>query len=118
MSAFVYHIPYFIAAWLYLVGLYGIITSRNLIHLIVCLTIVQASTYILIIAIGFRFGATAPIYNEIPAGTRAVDPVSHALILTDLVVGATVTALLLSIAVQVHRRKGTLDPNELRPLRR
>lgn len=112
------HLPYLIAGWLCLIGLYGIITSRNLIHLIVCLTVVQSATYILIIAIAFRFGAHAPIYNEIPAGTRAVDPVSHALILTDLVVGATVSALLLSIAVLVHKLKGTLDPNDMAPLRR
>lgn len=112
------HLPYIVAVWLFLIGLYGIVTSRNLIHLIVCLTIVQASTYILIIAIGFRLHAAAPIYNEIPAGSRAVDPVSHALILTDLVVGTTVTALLLSIAVQVQRIRGTLDPCEMSPLKR
>jgi multicomponent Na+:H+ antiporter subunit C len=37
--------------------------------------------------------------------------------LTDIVVSATVTALLLAIAVQVHKRQGTLDPNELSALR-
>lgn len=111
------HLPFIVAAWLFIVGLYGIVTSRDLIHLIICLTIVQASTYILIIAISFRWHAAAPIYNEIPAGSRAVDPICHALILTDLVVGTTVTALLLAIAVQVRRIRGTLDPNELSPLK-
>jgi multicomponent Na+:H+ antiporter subunit C len=41
----------------------------------------------------------------------------QALVLTDVVIGATVTALLLSIALQLHRRRGTLDPQQLRPLR-
>jgi multicomponent Na+:H+ antiporter subunit C len=50
-------------------------------------------------------------------GTKAVDPVVKALTLTDIVVGATVTALLLAIAVQVEKRFGTLDPDELDPLR-
>lgn len=109
--------PFLVSIWLFLVGLYGIASSRNLIHLTVCLTVVQSSTYILLIAGGFRYHATAPIYNEIPPGSYAVDPVTHALILTDLVVGATVTALLLSLAVQVYKRKGTLDPAELRPMR-
>jgi len=37
--------------------------------------------------------------------------------LTDIVVSATVTALLLAVAVQVHKRHGTVDPNELAALR-
>jgi multicomponent Na+:H+ antiporter subunit C len=37
--------------------------------------------------------------------------------LTDVVVGATVTALLLALAVQVHERARTLDPDRLRRLR-
>jgi multicomponent Na+:H+ antiporter subunit C len=53
----------------------------------------------------------------LPVGTPAVDPVVQALVLTDIVVGATVTALLLALALQVHKRKGTLDPQRLRPLR-
>ncbi len=41
----------------------------------------------------------------------------QALVLTDIVVGAAVTALLLVIALQVHKRRGTLDPQALRPMR-
>jgi multicomponent Na+:H+ antiporter subunit C len=46
-----------------------------------------------------------------------VDPVVQALTLTDVVVGVTVTALLLALAVQEHKRFGTLDPEELRAIR-
>ena len=110
-------LAYGVAAWLFLVGLYGIVTSRNLIHLVVCLTVVQASTYVLLLAIGFRDGATAPIYADIPTSRPVVDPVVATLTLTDVVVEATVAALLLSLAVQAHRRFGTLDPDELGALR-
>jgi multicomponent Na+:H+ antiporter subunit C len=37
--------------------------------------------------------------------------------LTDIVVSATVTALLLGLAIQIHKRTGTLDPNALRALK-
>ena len=110
-------LAYGVAAWLFLVGLYGIVTSRNLIHLVVCLTVVQASTYVLLLAIGYRDGATAPIYADIPTSRPVVDPVVATLTLTDVVVEATVAALLLSLAVQAHRRFGTLDPDELGALR-
>jgi multicomponent Na+:H+ antiporter subunit C len=110
-------LPYGVAVWLFVVGLYGIITSRHLIHLIVCLAIVQSSTYVLLLSIGYRTGAGAPIFATVPPGTPAVDPVVQALALTDIVVGATVTALLLALAVQVHKRRGTLDPHRLRSMR-
>jgi len=113
MTAF---LPFVVAGWLFLIGLYGIITSKNLVHLILCLSVVQSSTYVLLLAIGYRTGATAPVFNDVPVGTPAVDPVVQALTLTDVVVGVTVTALLLALAVQQFKRSGTLDPDELRAL--
>jgi multicomponent Na+:H+ antiporter subunit C len=110
-------LPYAVAAWVLLVGLYGIVTSRHLVHLIISLSVAQSSTYLLLLAVGYRTGGAAPIFIDIPVGTKAVDPVVKALTLTDIVVGATVTALLLAIAVQAEKRFGTLDPDELDPLR-
>jgi multicomponent Na+:H+ antiporter subunit C len=106
-------LPYAVAAYLLVIGLYGMVTSRNLIHMVVCLSVVQSSTYVVLLSIGYRSGATAPIFIDIPVGTRAVDPIVQALTLTDVVIGVTVSALLLALAVQVHKRSGTLDPNGL-----
>jgi multicomponent Na+:H+ antiporter subunit C len=110
-------LAYTVVAWIFVVGLYGIVTSRNLVHLVVCLSVTQSSTYVLLLAIGYRAGATAPVFADVPVGTRAVDPVVQSLSLTDVVVGVTVVALLLSLAVQEYKRSGTLDPDELRALR-
>jgi multicomponent Na+:H+ antiporter subunit C len=106
-----------VAAWLLLIGLYGVVTSRNLVHLVVCLSVSQASTYVLLLAVGFRDGGKAPIFADIPAGTPVVDPVVQALTLTDIVVQATVSALLLALAIQAHKRFGTVDPNRIGELR-
>jgi multicomponent Na+:H+ antiporter subunit C len=111
------HAPYLAAAYLMLIGLYGIATSRNLIHMILCLTVMQGSTYLLLLGVGYRKHATAPIYAGIVPGHRAVDPVVQALTLTDIVVEATVVALLLALAVTTHKRFGNLDPQDLRPMR-
>jgi multicomponent Na+:H+ antiporter subunit C len=108
---------YAVAAWLLLVGLYGVVTSRNLVHLVVCLSVSQASTYVLLLAVGWREHATAPIFADIPTSARVVDPVIQALTLTDVVVQAAVSALLLSLAVQARKRLGTVDPNEIGALR-
>jgi multicomponent Na+:H+ antiporter subunit C len=49
--------------------------------------------------------------------TPPVDPVVQALALTDVVVEAAVTSLLLAFAIQAHKRFGTLDPQELASLK-
>lgn len=110
-------LPYAVAVWLFVVGLYGIVSSRNLVHLTMCLSIVQSSTYVLLLAIGYRTGANAPVFADLPRGAPTVDAVVQALVLTDIVVEVTVTALLLALAVQTHKRFGTLDPDELKALR-
>ena len=106
-------LPYAVAAWLFLVGLYGIVTSRHLVHLIVCLTVVQSSSYVLLLAIGYLAGAQAPIFADISTDARIVDPVVQALTLTDVVVEATVSALLFGLALQAQKRFGTVNPDEI-----
>ncbi len=118
MNAAVEILPWAVAAWLFGVGLYGIVTSRHFVHTVGCLAVVQSATYVLLLAAGFRWGAVAPIFYTHPLGTPAVDPVLQALVLTDVVIGATVSALLLAMALQLHKKRGTLNPEALRPLRR
>ncbi|MGH7904083.1 MAG: sodium:proton antiporter [Candidatus Dormibacteraceae bacterium] len=111
------YLPWILAAWLFVIGVYGVVTSRNLIHLVICLAVVQSSTYIALLSVGFKNGAAAPIFYDIPTRTPAVDPVVQALCLTDVVVEATVMAVLLALTVQAHKRFGTLDPEGLRPFK-
>jgi len=109
--------PYAVAAWVLAVGLFGIARSRHLVHLIICLTVVQSATYVLLLAVGYRYHATAPIFLGISGSSKAVDPVVQSLTLTDVVVEATVVALLLALAVNAVKRFGTTDPQELRPMK-
>jgi multicomponent Na+:H+ antiporter subunit C len=108
--------PYVVVVWILALGLYGIITSRHIIHQIICLIVLQSSTYVLLLAVGYKTGAAAPYFYDIPPTTPAVDPVVQALALTDVVVEAAVTALLLAVAVQAHKRFDTLEPEQLRQL--
>ncbi|MFD7013257.1 sodium:proton antiporter [Streptomyces sp. NPDC059928] len=111
-------LPYPVAGWIFLVGCYGLATSRHLVHAVGCLTVCQSSTYVLLLAVGYRDGGTAPVFSDVTPGSRPlVDPVVQALALTDVVVGATVTALLLALVIQVAKRHGTVDPDELSELR-
>jgi multicomponent Na+:H+ antiporter subunit C len=110
------YLPYAVAAWICVIGLYGIVTSKNLIHLGVCLTVTQSSTYVLLLAVGYVKGGGPPIFKGVQLGTTAVDPVVQALTLTDIVVSVTVLALILALALDVQRDAGTVDPDEIAEL--
>lgn len=110
--------PYVIAVWLLLIGIFGVVRSRHLVHTVVCVSIAQSSTYVLLLAVGYQRGASAPIFGSAnPPGSPVVDPVVQAMTLTDIVVSATVSALLLALVVQTAKRHGTVVPDELHALR-
>lgn len=110
--------PYLVAVWILVAGLFGVVRSRHLVHTVVCVSVTQSSTYVLLLAIGYREDAGAPIFGQSnPPGSPAVDPVVQAMTLTDIVVSATVTALLLALVIQVAKRHGTVVPDELHALR-
>ncbi|KPI00717.1 NADH-ubiquinone oxidoreductase chain 4L [Actinobacteria bacterium OK006] len=111
-------LPYLVAAWVFLVGCYGLATSRNLIHAVGCLAVCQSATYVLLLTVGYRNGGTAPVFSDLKPDSRpVVDPMVQALALTDVVVGATVTAVLLALVLQISKRHGAVDPDELSELR-
>jgi multicomponent Na+:H+ antiporter subunit C len=107
------YLPYAVAAWICVVGIAGVVTSRNLIHLAICLTVTQSSSYVLLLSVGYVRHGVAPIFKGTKLGTPAVDPVVQALTLTDIVVSVAVIALILSLALDAHRLSGTVDPDRL-----
>jgi multicomponent Na+:H+ antiporter subunit C len=110
-------LPYAVAVWLFVIGLWGVVSSTNLVRTVLSLTVVQSSTYLVLLGVGYRAGAKAPIVADIPSNSKLVDPVVQVLVLTDIVIEATVTALLLALVVQAHKRFGSVDPSDLRTLR-
>ena len=111
------YLPYAVAAWVCLWGIAGIATSRNLIHLAVCLTVTQSSSYVLLLSVGYVRHGKAPIFVGTKLGSAAVDPVAQALTLTDVVVSVAVIALILALALDAHRLSGTVDPDGLADIR-
>lgn len=103
--------PFVVAAVLFIVGLYGVATSRHYIHLAVCLTVMQSSTYVALLAVGYVHHGSAPVFKSFPKGARPVDPVVQSLTLTDVVVSVVVLALILALALQAHKRGGDMDPD-------
>lgn len=99
------------------IGFWGILTRRNLIRIILSLAIAETGLHLVMIAVGYVRGGKAPILDHAAATGQTVDPVPQALVLTAIVIGVAVNALLLALVIRLYRKKGTLDVEAFRELK-
>ena len=106
---------------LIIIGMWGMLTRKNLIKIIIGFAIMDTGINLIIVSIGFIKGRTAPIFDNavttVDAVNKVIDPVPSALVLTAIVIGLAVTALMLSYAVQMYKNKKSLDISDYKELR-
>jgi multicomponent Na+:H+ antiporter subunit C len=101
---------------LIMIGLWGMLTQRNMIRMIIGFSLLDTGIHMVMIAIGYVTSGTAPIIDAAVPAAKAtamvVDPVPSALVLTAIVIGLGVTAVMLSFAVRIHQTRRTLNIDE------
>ena len=101
---------------LILIGMWGMLTQRNMIRMIIGFSLTDTGIHMVMVSIGYVTGGTAPIINEavplVDAVNRVVDPVPSALVLTAIVIGLGVTAVMLAFAVRIYKARNTLNIDE------
>ncbi len=112
----IYNIPYIAVVCLILIGLYALVFKRNLIKMIIGITLIESGVNLFLITLGYRKGSIAPIYTSSPGGIMAL-PIPQALTLTSIVIGVAVLALMLSLVIHIYRHYGTLDVRKVRRLK-
>ncbi|MEJ5256958.1 MAG: sodium:proton antiporter [Fervidobacterium sp.] len=105
---------YYISFVLFGIGLYGIISQKNLFKQLVSLTIIDTAVNIFIVSLGYLKGAEAPIYSVITPVANFVDPLPQALVLTAIVIGVGTLALGAMLLVHINEEYGSVDPDEIR----
>jgi multicomponent Na+:H+ antiporter subunit C len=106
------NIPYIAVAGLIIIGLYAVLFRKNLIKIVIGITLIESGVNLFLITLGYREGSIAPIYTSSPGGIMAL-PVPQALTLTSIVIGVAVLALMLSLIIQIYRHANTLDVREI-----
>ncbi|MGD8590156.1 MAG: cation:proton antiporter subunit C [Chromatiales bacterium] len=98
---------------LLLVGMWGMLTHKNIIRMIIGFSLMDTGVHMVMVSIGYLSGRTAPIINDAvnraTALQEVVDPVPSALVLTAIVIGLGITAVMLAFAVQIHEKKKSLS---------
>ncbi len=114
---------------LLLVGIYAVVAKKNVIKIIVGVLIIDYAVNMLLVLVGYRAGGGAPIVQPDPTGEQdiaqraaqmaatAVDPLPQAMVLTSIVIGLGLTALMVALAIRLHEKYGTFDMDRIRQLR-
>ncbi|MBU1238539.1 NADH-quinone oxidoreductase subunit K [Myxococcota bacterium] len=106
---------------LVILGLYGIVAQRNIFRIIIGFSIFDTGLHVVLVSIAYLKNRTAPILDEAvskgEAASKIVDPVPQALVLTAIVIGVAITALMLTFALKMYEKRKTLDIEKFEDLK-
>ncbi|WP_236612405.1 NADH-quinone oxidoreductase subunit K [Picosynechococcus sp. NKBG15041c] len=94
------------------IGFFGIIFKQNVIMKILAMDVMSTGAIAYYIVVAARGGIFAPIQGEI-VGRAYADPVPQAVILTGIVIGFSIQALMLVGVMKLARNNPTLEAKEI-----
>lgn len=101
---------YVLTVVLFLLGLWAVLSKKNLAKKIMGLSLSNTAVVILFVLSGSEGAETAPILIGAVGSIGSIaDPLPQALMLTAIVIGVSVTALALGLVYRLYLKYGTLD---------
>ena len=110
-------IIYLLCLFLFCVGLYCVLMKRNLIKIIIGICIMEYALNLFFALVGYRWQGRSPILEEGHVIENIVDPLPQALVLTAIVIGLAVMALMIAIAMRLYDKYGTFDITKIKSLK-
>ena len=114
-------ILYFLTLVLFVMGVYCLIAKKNIIKKIIGLIIIDYGINLFIILIGYKPGGVAPILfkgmDRATFNETAVDPLPQALVLTSIVIGLGVLAMMTALCLRLYEKYKTFDMSEINRLK-
>jgi multicomponent Na+:H+ antiporter subunit C len=117
-------LPFVLAMLVLGVGIYAVSCKKNLVKVIVGVMVAEHAVNLFLLLMTYRAtegGPAAPILtageNAQAFAQRAADPTPQALILTSIVIGLGIVALMVAMALRLHEKYGTFDLSKIRSLR-
>ena len=108
---------YFLCLVLFSIGLYCVLRRRNIIKIIIGIAIMEYAVNLFFILIAYRWQGRAPILAKDQEILGMVDPIPQALILTSIVIGLSVLAVLVGIAIRIFDKYKTFDITKIKNLK-
>jgi len=98
---------------IFFIGVLGVVSRRNMMKTVISLGIMDVAAILFFVAAGGRGSASAPI----PGSPGAADPVPQALMITAIVIGIAVTAVSLTMFINLYHKYGTTNWLRARKMR-
>lgn len=111
---------YFLCAVLLTMGLYCLVAKKNIVKKVIGVVIMDYAVNLYLIIVGYKRGGVAPIVEPGMSANmleRFVDPLPQALVLTSIVIGLGVLALMVSMCIRLYEKHGTFDMSQISKLR-
>ncbi|UZQ54761.1 NADH-quinone oxidoreductase subunit K [Trichothermofontia sichuanensis B231] len=100
-----------------LFGFLGILVKKNLLMKIIAMDVMSTGVIAYYVLVAARQGVFTPILSDTPKGEypkgEYADPVPQAVILTAIVIGFSIQALMLVGAMKLARENPTLETSEI-----
>ena len=106
MNELLSSLPYGLSFLLVLLGIYCVISYRDLIKVICGFSIAGYGVNVLFVQIGFVRGGGPPVP---PLQSSVVDPLLQAFVLTAIVIEFGLMMFMLSLAIGIYRKTGDTD---------
>ena len=108
------HLDELTAVALFGIGFALLLLDKNLMKKIIGFSMMDSGIYLFLASYGYIEGRLAPIYAEGVSDSAAyVNPLPAGLVLTGIVVGVSVTAVMLGLTVRLYERYHTLDIDQI-----
>lgn len=108
---------YVLCLVLFVIGLYCVVRKRNLIKIIIGIGIMEYAVNLFFVLLGYRAHGRSPIFAADQAVKNMVDPLPQAIVLTSIVIGLSLTLLLVAMAIRIYDRYGTFDITKINKLK-
>jgi multicomponent Na+:H+ antiporter subunit C len=110
-----WNLPFITVVVLTFIGLVTVLLKKNIIKVLLGINILESAVNLFIVALGYRAGGVAPIFTLAPSELMVL-PTPQALVLTSIVIGVATSALVLSFAMVLQKKYGTVDIDKIRRL--
>jgi multisubunit Na+/H+ antiporter MnhC subunit len=110
-----WNLPFITVVVLTFIGIITVLLKKNIIKVLLGINILESAVNLFLVSLGYREGGVAPIFTLAPSELMVL-PTPQALTLTSIVIGVATSALVLSFAMVLHKKYGTVDINEIRRL--
>ena len=108
------HLDEITALVLFGIGFTQLLLDKNLIKKIIGFSMMDTGIYLFLASYGYIASRLAPIYVDgITDPAAYVNPLPAGLVLTGIVVGVSVTAIMLGLTVRLYEKYRTLDMDEI-----